>query len=500
MGRNGWESRSTLSRAIIMASEIKIFLGERPLIVDGNVLLEPASEGRVVLWLPCERGGGFQNWERVATVAGAAVDSAEGLGSIPVMSVNVRQRLGGAFGKLFQKLTGGASDRVWTLPNGQSGEQNGKKRSDRRLVWSEDEGAPLDEGKIKARWPQSREWRSIGKNLFVIGGVEVERPSTEASAEGGAALPPHESPRALAEGALRVAREANDNRRVVSAMSDLGLAHLYAGDPQTAAGTLEATIAEARRLGDRTLEIDATGNFAQALLTLGHFDRAQEVIGPVLEHARLTGDRYSEKLALDRLGQALVGLGDHSTALAHLDKAWVLASELGDVRHEADLLWKAGIEHAELGHRDQAIAYAAAAVDRLQRIGNPTVGWYAHHLANYQSGQGFPKLNPAGAGGADSQFGGSIDVSTAISTAAQQSTAASSGPGLLRMALTATKSMAAFIGGGFKTATGDAYRARLAVCSTCEHHTGVRCRVCGCITAAKARLLHERCPTGRWPA
>ena len=28
----------------------------------------------------------------------------------------------------------------------------------------------------------------------------------------------------------------------------------------------------------------------------------------------------------------------------------------------------------------------------------------------------------------------------------------------------------------------------------------VRCRACGCFTAVKARLPHEHCPAGKWPA
>jgi len=66
------------------------------------------------------------------------------------------------------------------------------------------------------------------------------------------------------------------------------------------------------------------------------------------------------------------------------------------------------------------------------------------------------------------------------------------------MALTATKAMAAFLGSGFKTAPRETYRDRLSVCASCPHHTGLRCRICGCITSAKAHLLHERCPEGRW--
>jgi hypothetical protein len=68
------------------------------------------------------------------------------------------------------------------------------------------------------------------------------------------------------------------------------------------------------------------------------------------------------------------------------------------------------------------------------------------------------------------------------------------------MAQTAAKAMAQFVGSGFKTAAPETAAARLAVCASCPHHTGLRCRICGCFTAAKARLDHERCPAGKWPA
>ena len=34
-------------------------------------------------------------------------------------------------------------------------------------------------------------------------------------------------------------------------------------------------------------------------------------------------------------------------------------------------------------------------------------------------------------------------------------------------------------------------------CAGCEHHTGVRCKLCGCFTNAKAWLPHEACPLGK---
>ena len=101
-----------------------------------------------------------------------------------------------------------------------------------------------------------------------------------------------------------------------------------------------------------------------------------------------------------------------------------------------------------------------------------------------------------------SYLGGSI-VSSVM--AGQQGTRPGSakesgGPGLLRMALSATKAMANFVGSGFKTTPPDVQQKRIQTCAVCEHHTGVRCRVCGCFTQAKSRMLHEDCPIGKWPA
>jgi Family of unknown function (DUF6171) len=92
-----------------------------------------------------------------------------------------------------------------------------------------------------------------------------------------------------------------------------------------------------------------------------------------------------------------------------------------------------------------------------------------------------------------------IDASTQGVAPTRPGGTASPPPGLLRMALAATEAMIKFVGSGFKTAPEATYSGRLQVCSTCEHHTGLRCRICGCFTLVKAKLHHESCPAGRWP-
>ena len=50
---------------------------------------------------------------------------------------------------------------------------------------------------------------------------------------------------------------------------------------------------------------------------------------------------------------------------------------------------------------------------------------------------------------------------------------------MLRMAMSATKAMANFVGSGFKTTSVETQKQRLQVCAVCEHHTGLRCKICG---------------------
>lgn len=72
-------------------------------------------------------------------------------------------------------------------------------------------------------------------------------------------------------------------------------------------------------------------------------------------------------------------------------------------------------------------------------------------------------------------------------------------PSLARMAWNLTKTMAAHVANGAKTATEEQANARLDICTTCEHRTEDRCSVCGCYVSAKASLDVSECPLGKWP-
>lgn len=42
------------------------------------------------------------------------------------------------------------------------------------------------------------------------------------------------------------------------------------------------------------------------------------------------------------------------------------------------------------------------------------------------------------------------------------------------------------------------FNARLAICNACPSGQGVRCKVCGCVIAAKTRSVHSECPEKLW--
>lgn len=64
----------------------------------------------------------------------------------------------------------------------------------------------------------------------------------------------------------------------------------------------------------------------------------------------------------------------------------------------------------------------------------------------------------------------------------------------------ASRAAGRFVAAGLPLADEALRASRLATCGDCPFLDAGRCRLCGCWTAAKARLATESCPDGRWPA
>jgi tetratricopeptide (TPR) repeat protein len=479
----------------------------KELVLNPGTLPESVPDGnRIVLWLPGEREGGFQNWERVASIANAEITVEQGICAIPATLIRARQRIRGLLANLIQRFRSKDGDRVWLLPNGESAEQWGDRQTDILLAWPQDESDLLDEAQIKMRWPQSQQIGQIADKLFLVAGIGAP-PSSSPVAEAGVSDLGHNAqlqgqPREIAEQMLTASRQTGDRRREVSALTDLGIILMGEGDAQQAATRLEEALVIARQLGDRSKESDVLGNLGMAVLAgdPAGGQKALELFQQELALARDAKDRYAEKIALEHLGLSYSRLRDPTRAFSFFEQALSLARTVGDRHQEAILLWQLGIQHADLGQRDQAVAKAQVAIDLLGT--KPQADLFARYLQRYLKGDPGGGLGGSVPGVLSGSFGGSI-ISPGFPGQpgpgfGQDQLA--SGPGLLRMAVSAVRSMTRFVGSGFKTASAETTQKRLWTCSACEHYTGLRCRICGCFTNVKARMLQEDCPIGKWPA
>jgi tetratricopeptide (TPR) repeat protein len=464
------------------------------------------DEDRIVLWLRADRNGSFQYWERIGTVARAPVIARHGLCATAATSVRAREWVGGAVGKILHGLRERKGSRSFTLPSGRSADQCGERQADLLLVWAAEERQTPDETVIKKEWPESARFDQLAENLYLVGGVPTEAGRSKTSAKGVESVePPSEStPREDAERSLAKARETGDRRAETMALTDLGVIGLNEGDPQRALNFLEQALALSRQIEDKDREFDILGNLGMALLAVRQPGKAQELFQHELSYARAKGDSYAEKLALERLGMAAGNLGDPTRAIAFHEQALAVTRRVGDRHQEANVLWHQSIQFAELGQRELAIAKAEEAVTLFKLLGKPQASWYGAYLQKYRMGLVDDQTGDALRGGpgfsAHTYLGGSVANVMAQQSAGSGAAQGKGGPGLLRMAMSATRAMANFVGSGFKTTPPDVQRQRLQTCATCEHHTGLRCQICGCFTNVKSRLLHEDCPIGKWPA
>jgi tetratricopeptide (TPR) repeat protein len=468
----------------------------RRVVFHAGVLAEPiADDNRLAVWLPAGSDGEFQYWQRVAGVAGAEVVVAQGVCTTAATAIRARRRVGGIVGKLLERFRSARSDRCWVIPDGALVEQCGNKESDLILVWPEDETDRLDPERIRARWPDSRECRQIGDDVFVVWGIARKRSQKAPEPE---AIP--QCSASQAEAMLVAARQSGDPRRLAGALTDLGLIMLEGANASRAVELLDEAATIVGQTGDRLRECDVLGNLGLATLAIGQSERGLALIERELAAARAARNQYAEKVALEHLGHAWTNLRDPARSLAAHNEALNVARTLADRHHEAKLLWYMAIQYGDMGLRDQAIASARESVEAFASLKRPEADWYEDHLRQYERGGPRAQLGGARAqptGAAAPLFGGSIHVGAQVEPA--PSTPAAAGPGLLRMAVSATKSMAKYLASAMKSVPESTYQQRIQTCAACEHHTGLRCRICGCFTGAKARMAHENCPLGKWP-
>jgi tetratricopeptide (TPR) repeat protein len=466
--------------------------------LDEGIVREPTPDAnRIVLWLPGAVEAGYRNWERITTAPGAQVVVDGGICTIEATSMPARQKIHGFFGKLLEMLRKPAGHHFWLLPNRGYAEQTGERQSGLLLVWAEDDGAGLSAVDLQARWTEGEVVRKVGRNLFVVNAVQAApvRSSATVPAPGGSkAASVQGGPREQAENLLAAARQAGDRRAEATALADLGITHLVVGEKERAVVLLEEALTTARQLGDRARESDVLGYLAIALQAAGQGPRAMELLDQKLAFARQSGDQFEEKLTLANLAAVHAAAQAVPLALDASAQALTLARVLGDRRHEAELLWFRAVLYADLGQDHQAVQLAQSAIDIHATLRSPHVAFLADHLKKYRGS--VARLAVPGGAPPSGYYTGPTAVTVAPAPAAQEPAADA---GLLKTAYAKLKAAGNFVGPEMKTVSAAVQQKRLETCAACPHHTGMRCKLCGCFTSVKSWLRHENCPIGKWP-
>lgn len=440
----------------------------RNIALEEGILREPIHDaGRIVLWVPGDRASDHRDWERVSNVQGEEIIQDRGLSATPATAIHARQKMQGLVGKLLGRFQKAPEGQAWMLPSGETAVQSGARETNLMLVWADDANASLDESRLKQLYPDTQRVRKLGKNLFLMTGVDIHPVDPDFN-------PARDNCRDQVQQLLAQAQQSRDPNRELMAVIDMGLVFLRTNEIPRAMVLMDRAVSLARERSDRLGEADAIGNLALAVMILNQTARGAELLQQQLTIAREIGERYLEKNALDKLGTAYAELRDFDRAFASYRESAAVAQAVGDVKHEAELYWFMAIQYAELGQREQTIEHAGKTLTLFEKIGHPRRDVLQQCFDKYKSAD-----TPASANGASKE------------TMEAQ---------MFRTALFHAKSAQKFFEAGLRPVSPARQKKRIEQCETCKYHTGARCRLAGFFTAVATWLPHESCPIAKWPS
>jgi len=172
------------------------------------------------------------------------------------------------------------------------------------------------------------------------------------------------------EEALKLYREAGDNRG--QALSLLGLGSIYSdlGEKQKALEYLGQSLPLSRATGARGVEATTLSNIGLVYSELGEKQKALEYFSQSLPLTRAIGDRPQEALTLNNIGSVYSQLGENQKALEYYNQSLPLSRALGDRRGEARTLSNIGKVYDDLGEKQKALEYYSQSLPLRQAVGD----------------------------------------------------------------------------------------------------------------------------------
>ncbi len=157
--------------------------------------------------------------------------------------------------------------------------------------------------------------------------------------------------------ALRLMREAGDQRGEAMTLTNIGSIYSFLGEPQKALENLNQALTVWRAIGDRHLEAITNTINGRVYYALGEPQKALESCSLALPVMRAVGDQSGEALTFTQMGTVYRLIGEPQKALDHYAQALPLMRAVGDRRNEGTVLNNMGTVYSLLGNSPKAFYY-----------------------------------------------------------------------------------------------------------------------------------------------
>jgi predicted ATPase/DNA-binding SARP family transcriptional activator len=144
----------------------------------------------------------------------------------------------------------------------------------------------------------------------------------------------------LANRALELATQAEDQRALARAHNALGILHRDAGNSEHCREHLTRSLALAQRLEDPGARVAALNNLALALAENGERDAALALLREALSLCAAQGDRHREAALHNNLADLLHDTGRTEDSMQHLKRAVSIFAEVGGEGELQPEIWK----------------------------------------------------------------------------------------------------------------------------------------------------------------
>ncbi len=197
----------------------------------------------------------------------------------------------------------------------------------------------------------------------------------------------------IAEKALEIYRELNDEQGEMGGLNCIGIANWYLGEFESALKLYQSSLMIAIKTENKKFEAMILGNKSIILWNMGEYSKALKYYLRSLAITKTLGDIETEARALSNIGLIYSNLGDNVKAKECYERSLELSNEMGARKLEASTLNNIGILSAVSGEYAKAIEYYETSMSisietgtrRVEGMTRNNIGVLYYKLGDYSA-------------------------------------------------------------------------------------------------------------------